>query len=249
MLDLLMLVSTLAFIVGGAVVGGRLLALSWRTRELTDFAIAFALFELCGICYPLMLISAFGGLSLAATRALSIAIAFGMAIGFAGVWVFTQRVFRPGVAWGRGLAAVGIAMLAYGAIAGAVHAQRATDFATLRSTRTPLLWIQIAAVAVYVWTSVEGIRCWILARRRLALGLADPLVVNRFLLWAMIGVFALVSVTPGLVLALLGENAFDYPMARLATGLSGIGTTTMMQLAFLPPASYRRWVIARAAAM
>lgn len=246
MLDLLMLGSTAAFIVGGSVVGIRLLMLAWRTREFTDFAIAFALFELSGIAYPLILAGAFGGLSLAATRGLLVASGFAMAIGFAGVFVFTQRAFRPQVAWARALSGVGIAVLLYGAVGGALHAQSAPGFDALKSTNTPLIWIQAAAVAVYLWSSLEGFRCWTQARRRLAIGLADPLVVNRFALWTLIGVFALISVVPGLVLALGGRNPLDFPMTRLLTGLSGVGTTVAMQLAFLPPASYRRWVAARA---
>jgi hypothetical protein len=248
LLNLLMLASTAAFILGGSAVGIRLLTLAWRTREFTDFAVAFALFELSGIAYPMILAGAFGGFSLSVTRGLLVATGFSMAIGFAGVFIFTQRAFRPQAAWARALSALGIAVLFYGAIAGAVHAQSAVDFDALESTNSPLLWIQVAAVAVYLWTSLEGWRCWLQARRRLAIGLADPLVVNRFALWTWIGIFALVSVGPGLVLALGGKNPLDYPMTRLLTGLSGVGTTVAMQLAFLPPAAYRRWVAARASA-
>jgi hypothetical protein len=247
-LDLLLLVSTAAFILGGSAVGIRLLALAWRTREVTDFAIAFALFELAGIAYPLILIAGVGGHSLAVARALAIAVGFAMAVGFSGVFVFTQRAFRPRDPWARVLAALGIATLFSGAIASAIHARHTAVAEAFRTVSAEMLWIQIAATSVYLWTSIEGVRCWIQARRRLAIGLADPLVDNRFALWALVGACSLISMVPSLALLLAGRSPLDYPLLKLNTAVAGIGTTFAMQLAFLPPAAYRRWVAARAAA-
>src|SRR5262249_16178730 len=48
----------------------------------------------------------------------------------------------------------------------------------------PSYWINFAArVSGVVWMSVESFRYGAMLRRRLRLGLADPLVANRFLLW------------------------------------------------------------------
>ncbi|HEY8122242.1 MAG TPA: hypothetical protein VII78_13055 [Myxococcota bacterium] len=248
MLDLVQLVSTAAFIVSGSAVGIRLLLLAWRTRELTDFTIACALVVLAGITYPLMLAGALGGFALEPTRWMLIASGFTGALGFGAVAAFTQRAFRPHAAWAHALSGVLIAMLGYSAVASMLSAQHAGDFEALRSPRSPLVWTRVAAVAIYLWTSFEGLRCWVQARRRLALGLADPLVVNRFLLWALIGAFALCSVAPALVLTLAGKQPLDYPMTRLTTGVAGVATAVAMQLSFLPPASYRRWVLGHATA-
>jgi len=242
MLDALLLLSTLAFIAAGAVVGVRLLALARRTRQLTDFIIGFMLFDLSAIAYPLILWAGVGGLPLERARWVGIAGSLAATIGWTGVYVFTVRVFRPRIAWARALAAGGIALLVYGFVAGAGFTLRASDEAALRSTANPVYWLQTAAILAYGWTALEGLRCFLQARRRLALGLADPLVVNRFLLWAWIGVFALICIAPSFVIGLRGGDYLHHTGARLATALGGFAFAIATQLAFLPPAAYRRWV-------
>jgi len=248
MLDLLLLVSTVAFVAAGAAVGFRLLALARRTRQLPDLMVGVALLLLAPVAYPLILGSSLGDFSLGATRGLSIASVIVMAAGWACMFAFTQLVFRPGVEWAKALAGAGIAVLAYGLVASIAFDLRAADVATLRSASNPARWLQTAAIVVYAWTSVEGFRCWDQARRRFALGLADPLVVNRFLLWGVIGVCSLLSVTPSFVIQLAGGDGAGNPYARLATALSGLACSIALQLAFLPPPAYRRWLLGNAAA-
>jgi len=242
MVDALLLLSTVAFIVAGGVVGWRLLALARRTRQLTDFIIGFMLFDLSAIAYPLIVWAGVGGLPLERARWVGIVGSFAATVGWAGVYVFTVRVFRPRVAWARALATGGIAMLAYGFVAGAQFNLRTSDPAALTSTANPVYWLQAAAILAYGWTALEGLRCFLQARRRLAIGLADALVVNRFLLWAWIGVFALICIAPSFVIGLRGGDYVHHTGARLATALSGFAFAIATQLAFLPPPAYRRWV-------
>ena len=96
MLDALLLVSTVAFVIAGAAVGARLLLLSARTRELSDFLVGFSLFDLSAIGYPLILLGSLGDLSLPHTKLAAIASSIALALGWAGVFLFTQRVFRAG---------------------------------------------------------------------------------------------------------------------------------------------------------
>jgi phosphoglycerol transferase MdoB-like AlkP superfamily enzyme len=248
MLDALTLESTVAFILAGAVVGVRLLLLSARTRELSDFLVGFSLFDLSAIAYPLILFGTFGDLSLAHAKLVSIASTLSLVLGWGGVFLFTQRVFRSGEGWARALAWSGIAMLAYGFVAGSAFTQRATERALLQSAQSPTLWLEIAAIGAYIWTTFEGFRCWEQSRRRLKLGLADPLVVNRFLLWGCIGVSSLMSVVPSLVITLSGGIGSTDVIARLSTAMGGLLASIALQLAFLPPASYRRWLSRSSAA-
>jgi len=247
MLDALLLLSTVAFIAAGGVVGWRLLRLAQRTRQLTDFIVGFMLFDLSAVAYPLVLWGGLGNLPIERARWVYIAGAFAMAIGWAGVFVFTVRVFRPGVAWARGLAAFGIALLAYGFVAGARFDLQASDASAFTSPQNPVFWQQGAAILAYGWTGLEGLRCFLQARKRLALGLADPLVVNRFLLWAWSGVFALICIAPSFVIGLSGGDLLRHTGARFATAVAGFAFAIATQLAFLPPAAYRRWVSGGAA--
>jgi hypothetical protein len=248
MIDALLLLAAAAFILAGGTVGLRLLALARRSRELTDFIVGFALFDLSAITYPLVLLGSLGDLSLAQAKAVLMASSFALALGWASVFVFTLRVFRPGEPWARVAVVAGIAMLVYGLVSGFSYIQTAPDRTAMQSSASPLLWIDIAGNAVYAWTASEGFRCWALARRRLELGLADPLVANRFLLWGWVGVASLLSVTPSLVITLLGGDGSTHVVARLSTALGGLSASVALQLAFLPPAAYRRWIEARAAA-
>ena len=51
---------------------------------------------------------------------------------------------------------------------------------------SPAVWrsvLSVAFLATFAWTSSEALRYYGLMRRRFALGLADAVVVNRFLIW------------------------------------------------------------------
>jgi hypothetical protein len=246
-LDALLLVSTAAFILAGSVVGARLLLLAARTRELPDFLVGFSLFELSAIAYPLVLYGAFSDLSLADAKRVSALSHSSLGIGLACAFLFTQRVFRPGASWAIAFAGGGIALLGYGLVAGIAFVLRAPDRAGMSSPDSPVIWLQLAAVLAYTWSATEGFRCWAQARRRMRLGLADPVVVNRFLLWGFVGAASILSVAPALVLRLAGDGAFTSPISRLCTALGGLTAAIALQLAFLPPARYRAWIAGRAA--
>ena len=87
-----------------------------------------------------------------------------------------------------------------------------------------------------------------LALRRVRLGLSDAVVANRFLLWGWVGVFAIVTVAPSVVVGLAGGDVAANVPARLANVLGGSACAVAMQLAFLPPARYRAWIERRAVA-
>lgn len=248
MLDALLLLSTAAFILAGTVIGIRLLLLAARTRELPDFIVGFSLFDLSAVAYPLILYGNLGALQLANAKLVMTASLVALALGWAGVFFFTQRVFRPGESWALALALSGVAMLGYGLIAGAAYIQAAPDRGSLQSAHSPALWIELAAILVYSWTAIEGFRCWGQARRRLALGLADPLVANRFLLWGTIGAASLLSVAPSLLITLAGGDGTQHVVARLSTAIGGFAASVALQFAFLPPAAYRRWLTRSATA-
>lgn len=242
MLDLLALFATGAFILTGAVVGIRLLRLAHRTRELTDFLVGFSLFVLAAVSYPLTLIVTFADLPLPLAKALSIGSSLAAAVGWACVFLFTQRAFRSSEAWAKAVAWAGVAVNGALVVASVAFAGAASDRATLLESGNPAFWLTATAILLYLWTGFEGFRCWVQARRRLKLGLAEPLVANRFLMWGCVGCFAMLSVAPSFVMALAGGSAATDVVARLTAAVGGLGAAIALQLAFLPPASYRRWV-------
>jgi hypothetical protein len=106
------------------------------------------------------------------------------------------------------------------------------------------MWIEQNALALsYGWAAVELIRCYLKMRRRLCVGLADPLVANRVVLW---GLYAGFNFAGQLVyntsLALFGVvSALD--MLNVAFTVSGV---VALWLAAFAPGWYRRWIAATA---
>jgi hypothetical protein len=187
------------------------------------------------------------------TLALSAASQLAIESAIVGLSLFTWRVFRPASRGARAFA-LGVALASGGAtlclLAVAGSRQEVSALALLvNATR---------AVPV-LWAFVECARYALLMRRRLALGLADPLVANRFVLWSVwtgalgVAAVAILSVrSTALWLQLHGiEPRSVMPAAVPLTGaLAGVAVATAgvaIWLAFFPPAAYRRWLEARPA--
>jgi hypothetical protein len=98
-----------------------------------------------------------------------------------------------------------------------------------------------------LWGAAESLRYWRLMRRRLRLGLADPLVTNRFLLWGLgigaAGVGSLISLT---IQQIVGLSMAELPMLTFSNSLFGSTSALLMWVAFLPPAAWRRRLQRRA---
>jgi hypothetical protein len=107
---------------------------------------------------------------------------------------------------------------------------------------TPLL-----AMASYLWTSAEAFRYAALLRRRAAVGLGDPVVANRFLLWGCVGVFSSLSLLPSIVRQLQGSATIE-PLTQLLAAVAGLACSISLYLAFLPPKAYVAWLRGEGAA-
>jgi hypothetical protein len=97
----------------------------------------------------------------------------------------------------------------------------------------------LALLAGYAWASFESLRYHQLLRRRLRLGIGDPLVAERLLLWG-VGTLALVAIA---LLHLLAQLAGHYELPPSLLGASSLLillTAACEWLAFFPPARYRR---------
>lgn len=149
--------------------------------------------------------------------------------------LFTRVAFRPGSRAGGALAAgLGLAMLA-----GFVGSGTLGDWGGFRNDNA-WIWLENAAqLAAYVWASAEAAAYYAKLRRRRRLGLADPLVVNRILLWAVYGgAFAVSHV------AWMGVVAWSEDLTALDPLLVAlsVGGQLALWLAFAPPLPYRRWL-------
>jgi hypothetical protein len=164
-------------------------------------------------------------------------------IGSAAQCLFIWHVFRRQAAWARPLVYAAITLLA-----------TAYTFDILENGLTSRgysgSWFRIGMflrLLVMVWNSVESLLYWGRMRRRLLLGLADPVVTNRFLLWGVSSAAAFFG--SGLIFVFVtvtGMNPNQVPSLSLIVSFHGLVAAIAMWFAFLPPAFYVRWIENRA---
>ena len=158
-------------------------------------------------------------------------------IGATALWAFTWQVFRPTLSWARTLvvlAVLGLTISLIGQFA-------STRLFSLLDGSNPWFWLGFGVRASSAgWAAFESLRYGDMMRRRLSLGLSDPLTTHRFLLWGMsASAIVLFYVIAAVSLAVGGpEIATSGPVVALGSFL-GIEAAASMWLAFFPPGFYR----------
>lgn len=231
------------------VVGIRLLLLWRRTRQLPEFLVGAGLLLIGGIGYCLV---AAGGLGRGSNGDLSlVVVGLGLAsigLGVTALSVFTWKVFRPNQLWGGALS-LG-ALLAAGVICAGGVRSMSLGPADADPVETGAAWwfaLRMLFQVWYVWTGFEALSEYARARRRLALGLSNPLVVNRLLLWGVMAVVGVVNNTVASALEWQGLSPMYDPSAALVLAANGLGMGALMLLTFMPPRPYVRFIYRHAA--
>jgi len=168
------------------------------------------------------------------------AMAFGhavLSVGFSALYVFVWRCFGPRSSWRRALALAGVAALALlWVVQGLTEHFLPPGGAVVRATG-------LTRALALSWAFAESLRYRWMMQRRARLGLTDPVVANRFLLWSLwtgcllaasvvvVGTRFLVAdleaIAPGTHLLIV----FSVTGFALTSGLS-------LWLAFFPPPGY-----------
>jgi hypothetical protein len=236
------------------VVAVRLLLLARRTRQKPELFLGLGLLGTAVLGYGVLIAAAIlRGAEQAHTvgpldRGLQIC---GQMLHDAGVTmivIFVLSTFRPTELWAKGLAA-----LLIGALWGGTLGWELTNHFYFIGRGNGFWWIEYAAIWSYpLWTMVESYRYYALMRRRQALGLADPMVTNRFLLWgsASLGT-ALATWTSSISFFLPRDPALLAswgPVIEVFTASFGVATVALFYLTFFPPAWYRERIVATAKA-
>jgi hypothetical protein len=159
-----------------------------------------------------------------------------------GIW----RIFRPGDAWARSLAIGAILWIAAAWVLCNLPANR-----TLMSEPTPTNLLFIAGrVAVYACGAWEALRYSGMLRKRVELGLADPVSAHQIRLWGFAWLCAAaIAIGPVFAIALSGRGSLESPIVLVLLSTLNASAWICTWLAFFPPRAYQRWVEgARAAA-
>jgi hypothetical protein len=169
---------------------------------------------------------------------------------------FTLRVFHPSNAAARLFSGITISLIlmttAHTLLAGYTSIENSYSMVATNFTR----------LIPTSWAFYESIRYWRSMRRREALGLADPILTNRFLLWSLwtgaVTLLPLIALMVRLLsIVTLGNEEFSNGLAAaLLPAVLGMIRITFLivapvaavalSLSFFPPAAYLNRVRARA---
>ncbi len=242
------LVATLVFVLASAVVAGRLLLLARRTRERPELLLGLGILGTAVLGYGLLIAAMIlrgdpaGMTTDPGIRTLS-ALGNGLHdLGVSMIVLFVLTVFRAGDRWARGFA--GLLLLA---LWGGHLGWELSNGYRSSAPGNGFWWLRYSVIWTYpLWTMIESYRFYGLMRRRSALGLADPLVTNRFFLWgsASLGTALatwIASIPYWLIQRPDAAVAWS-PVIQVATATVGVVTVTLYALTFFAPAWYRSWL-------
>ena len=249
-------VSQIAYLAVAFGVGGVLFARGRRSGEWTQWLLGLHLVLSMGVGYLLTCagtVAAEFGMSMP-PAVLAVVLTVGYASSSAGLSTtlhFTRRVFRPG----RGAAfafcvasgtAIWLGWLGYVVTGGVAHGRFEGTW----------YWVMTSGMfACNAWVAFEPVRYYAQLRRRVRLGLCEPIVAERMLLWGLGSVARASMVLMGPITARHLQTLGDSQAARLSAGASvlvltsllGLLTASAYWLAFEPPRAYVRWVEQRGA--
>ena len=231
-----------------AMVGVRLLRLGLRTRQLPELSLGIGLSCVGLLGMPLATVGRTP--ALIGTLLGDALFAAGVGISHAGLvllFVFTWSVFRRTSSWARIAVAVAAASIAASAAGLMTVGLGSTDMAEIFPRTRPFAALSVGTVGLcFLWNAIESTRYARMLERRLALGLSDPVLTNRFQLWALAGwsTCAMCAVL-GVCIAIGLPPLVEPVPAAIAAGMSAVSGATWY-LSFLPPTRYLDSVRARA---
>ena len=151
-----------------------------------------------------------------------------------------QQIFRPRERWAVGIWLLGaLLLLAWWGASVAAGDSGLRGGGGLQ----PALYYA-GRLLIHTWGSAESFRYHALLRRRLALGLAEPMVAHSFWLWGVSGAGVVASVLVGAWASyVVVVNVLLWPFGLFALSALGLLSAVSMWWAFFPPAFYQRLVL------
>jgi hypothetical protein len=224
-----------SFVLASLVVGTRLVWLSRETRKSPELLVGAGLLLLSVLGYPLMTVARKAVALGEPTRAgVAIAAALCLAVGGFLMVLFVRKVFRTEARWASWLTA------SYAGLATAVFVSQSAGpgwwawVSEQQGSWAAARWLFLVPIG---WGGVESLRYWALLRRRLALGLADPVVVDRFRLFGIAMGAGLVANAATVVCQILGIEIVGTAVGTVAVSPALVAAVALW-LAFLPPRAY-----------
>jgi hypothetical protein len=248
--QLVLVTSSAAFMLTSGAMGLRLLWLSRTTGGLPERLIGAAFVIMTWFALPIMAASGMGRVQVSEIRmGLLVASTAFLWIGFTCMVSFTRETFRP-QQWWAGMFTMLISSCMAGACCGLI-ATLHTSPGEMSTFQAGKLWtglLRVPMLSAFAWGAFEGFQQYGMARKRARLGLGNPIVRNRFLLWGLVGLSQVFVHTTSLFLHIRDIPMLGAPLGIFVVASGSLLGSVMMLLLFLPPASYVRFVERRAGA-
>jgi hypothetical protein len=237
-------ISQLLYIAVVVTLGVRLMLLALRSRQLPESLLAIHFLGYLLLVTGLSAANEPGLLPASVVTGMIAVGTFGSCVGVFGGIYFNFLVFRKNEPWARGLVALAAVTLTtgyigYGLTGGFTHGRFEGVW----------FWLYYGTYAVgAAWVVAEPLRYYGVMRKRLQLGLAEPLVANRFLLWGIGSVGRFLMVVGGAILAVVfaGQKTEFVPgsvsLILIVLALVGLGVAISYWLTFFPTHRYVRFI-------
>jgi hypothetical protein len=238
------------FVLAMLAVALRLLLLWRRSRAAPELLVGLGFVAVAALGFPLMVAGGVGRLPVGELSLPLVGLGvLVIALGLAALMAFTWRVFAPDRSWAAALAGASFAaafVLAVGSVRTLAAAPEELDAVVAGSA----WWMALrgAFEIWYAWTAIASLAEYARARRRLAVGLSDPVVVNRFLLWGLMGAFQAANGVVAVALEAQGLSPMRDPVPALVLAANGLAAGGLMLMTFMPPRGYLDLVRRHAAA-
>jgi hypothetical protein len=219
------------------IVGARLLRLARRTRELPELFIGAAFLLGAMIGYPALVASRIlaAGSPMPARAMLVLGLS-GLASSSVCLLLTCWRIYHPTRRWAPWVVSIWTALLAVLLV---IRVFRPVPGAAPVSDPSYLLML-IAQGGVYAANAWSALRYHWQLRIRLRLGLADPVVANRMLLWGLSAAAVTAQYSYALAVPLLNRPIDAAAVQPAVTGALGLFAAVAIALAFFPPHAYLR---------
>jgi hypothetical protein len=225
-------------------VGIRLLLLWSRTRQMPELLMGIGVLGIGPLGFGIAMAAFLSSQTSPHLAKFLVAIASTtVATGVGAKYVFNWLIYHP-----RSRAAKGAAFAAIALLAGSVVGDGLTNHFAPEAWQEPGFpqLRQALQVGALCWGSAEAFGWWRRMQRRVAIGLGDAVVANRFLLWGIgAGAAGLGSAIGTVVGFVAGRPMTDLPGLTLALSLFGLASASALWLAFVPPVRYLGWVRAQ----
>lgn len=243
--EVVLLTGKVAFAAMGALAGVSLVRTARRTGGFPPEAWAGVMVFVGGaglILYALGAVLVTGSPSLAQPMLIIGDLAERSALGL--LYLFIWKVFRHEQPWAGAVVAGGIAVLA---------ASFAFELASGNLTRpdTTSFAYQVSQIAFslpFLWSSAETHSHYRRIRRQIALGITEPMIGNRFLIWSL-ATAAFAGICFAAVAASIAQASGHETIQAVFSTTRGVlyyAIAVLVAIGFHPPAAYRRYVEQRA---